>query len=63
MNVKQRIHRFQFYYDEPVDEKIQSIGIVDHQVFVFNGTKFLFFKRHPSQTQLMSQCTLISGLQ
>ncbi len=63
MNIKECIDCFQFHYNQPVNEKIQSIGIIDDQIFVLDGAKFLLLETNFPQTQFMSQGALVGQLQ
>ena len=59
VDIKDNIGCFQFNDNQAADQKIETVGILDQEVFVLNRTEFLFHKRNIAETQFVGERKLI----
>lgn len=63
MYIHQLINGFEFNHHRPVDQEIESIGIIDYQILIQHGANEFLLKRDTPEGKFMSQRTLIRRLE
>ena len=59
VNFEERIDGFQFNNDEPGDEEVEAVDVIDDQIFIGNGAEFLLFEDDAAKTEFVGQGALI----
>ena len=62
MHIGERIDCLQFHHQTIVNEQVQTIGVLNDEAFVGDGTDLLRREPNPTERQFMLQCPLVGGL-